>query len=710
MATNRSVKIRVKFLFVTACLGCFAATWRTGAANAAKISGAAHLRSGDAPEWDAFARARPDGRRLDVDFTAQSNRTAATLFIHQSDVRQDWFVEINKQRVGKLFTMESDLVQSLSIPPGVLRNGSNHLAIVPPSVTDDILIQSIVLDARPVVEATAEGALRVHASSEGGEAGIPCRITILNSDQALAPLVVLTNGLGAARSEPGDSFIQRGLLAARPGVVYTGNGDAVIGLRAGSYTVFASRGFEWSVATAKVEVQAGSKSSIAVTLRREVDTRGWVSCDTHVHTFTHSGHGDCTTEERMLTLAGEGIELPVATDHNLQVDYTDTARATHTEKYFTPIIGNEVTTSAGHFNIFPVKLDARSPDFRITDWPTLMKTLRGTPDVRVVILNHPRNVHNSFQPFAATNYNAVSGVNLRGPEFSFDAMEVLNSSAQQTDYMLVYRDWFALLNHGYRTTGVGSSDCHDVSRYIVGQGRTYIRVEDSDPRRINIAAACSNLLGGHALVSMGLLPEMRIADRFEAGDMATGLTGNIPVEVRVLGPSWVTATNVTLFANGIPVRNEVLAPSRAGGVKGIASWSLPRPPHDVHLVAIATGPAVDLAFWAIPKPYQPSSSSWTGRVIGSTNPIWVDADGDGRFTPPREYARIAVNKSGEDPEALVAALSSFDEAVAAQAASLWAGSGRSLDELRLKTALQTAAPAVQRGFTAFAASLLTTKK
>jgi len=59
-------------------------------------------------------------------------------------------------------------------------------------------------------------------------------------------------------------------------------------------------------------------------------TEGYVSSDTHVHTFTYSRHGDATIEERMLTLAGEGIELPIATDHNLQIDYEPVARAVGT--------------------------------------------------------------------------------------------------------------------------------------------------------------------------------------------------------------------------------------------------------------------------------------------------------------------------------------------------------------------------------------------
>jgi hypothetical protein len=52
-------------------------------------------------------------------------------------------------------------------------------------------------------------------------------------------------------------------------------------------------------------------------------------------------------------------------------------------------------------------------------------------------------------------------------------------------------------------------------------------------------------------------------------------------------------------------------------------------------VAIASGPGVRDAFWRIAKPYQPSSTTWKPRVVGATNPIWVDADGDGKFTALR---------------------------------------------------------------------------
>jgi hypothetical protein len=103
-------------------------------------------------------------------------------------------------------------------------------------------------------------------------------------------------------------------------------------------------------------------------------------------------------------------------------------------------------------------------------------------------------------------------------DLSFDLIEALNSGAQQTDYMLVLRDWFALLNRGHRMTAVGASDSHDVSRFIVGQARTYIQVTDANPAGIDIATACEALKAGRANVSMGLLPEIRVEEKYGVGN------------------------------------------------------------------------------------------------------------------------------------------------------------------------------------------------
>ena len=652
-----------------------------------------HLRSGDVPEWEDFAGEQPRGKRLALTFLARTNRNDWTLFVQQDDVRQDWRVELNGHRVGNLFLMEADLIHTLKVPAGTVREGENRLVISPPRANDDIFLGEITLLDEPPDAAIPEATLEFKITDSATRAPLPCRLTVVNEKGALAPLAAL----------PGDV---QATPAVRPGVAYGGAAPARLGLPAGRYTVFVSRGFEYSVATQQVQIAAGEVQQLELALTREVPTPGFVSCDTHVHTFTHSRHGDSTIEERMLTLAGEGIEMPMATDHNLHVDYAKPAKQMRVDRYFTPVMGNEVTTVHAHFNIFPVAPGARLPNHKLNDWPELMKEMRATPGVRVVVLNHPRNVHNAFQPFAATNFNALTGENKRGPEFTFDAMEVLNSSAQQSDYMLVFRDWFALLNYGYRITGVGSSDGHDVSRYIVGQGRTYIACPEDEVAQLNVPLACSNLVAGRALVSMGLLVDLRVQGWFGVGDLATNLNREVEVEARVLGPSWVQASRVDLFANGTRLRGHIIDERQTTkpGVKATIRWKIPRPSHDVHLVAMATGPAVTAPFWAIPRPYQPSSPQWTGRVIASTNPIWLDADGDGRFSAARQYARQLVAQHGTTPERIVPALSAFDEAVAVQAASLCAAAGADVIGASFGEALRSAAPKVRKAFADYAAT------
>jgi hypothetical protein len=199
---------------------------------------------------------------------------------------------------------------------------------------------------------------------------------------------------------------------------------------------------------------------------------------------------------------------------------------------------------------------------------------------------------------------------------------------------------------------------------------------------------------------------------YSVGDLATNLGPQIRVTIKVLGPSWVSATNVALYANGIKIRETGIsivtgrrAASSASGEKAVISWSIERPAHDVYLIAIATGPAVEAPFWRIPRPYQPASPHWEGRVIGSTNPIWLDADGDGQFTSARAYAQRLIAAHGADAGRLLPALGDFDEAIAARAASLCVGAGVGLDRPDFAQALKRAAPQVRRGFAAYAATL-----
>jgi len=127
-----------------------------------------HLGAPGSPEWEWFAADKPDARRLDLRFPAQANSRPGTLFIRQDDVKQDWLVQLNGRQLGKLFLMEADLIHTIPIPPGVLRDGDNLLSIVPPQAIDDIVLQEIRLDSRPLAEAVHEATLFVNVTEAEG--------------------------------------------------------------------------------------------------------------------------------------------------------------------------------------------------------------------------------------------------------------------------------------------------------------------------------------------------------------------------------------------------------------------------------------------------------------------------------------------------------------------------------------------------------------
>jgi len=209
-----------------------------------------------------------------------------------------------------------------------------------------------------------------------------------------------------------------------------------------------------------------------------------------------------------------------------------------------------------------------------------------------------------------------------------------------------------------------------VNRFILGQGRTYVAVNDADPAKLDLDEVWRSYQQGRLLVSLGLIAQLKVNDRYGVGDLATGMTDNIKVEATVLGPAWAQADHIELYANGILIREQDIKDDHRAGEKARITWQLPKPKHDVHLVVIATGPGVSEPFWEIPRPYQPSTKTLTSRVIGSTNPIWLDADGDGKFQSAFAYAQALIKQHDGNHETLREAMKHYDEAVVTQVEAL----------------------------------------
>ena len=611
-----------------------------------------HLRLGVAREWDEFPE-QAEGAALVLPFDASANRTERTLRLRHRDLKQSWCVRLNGRDVACLPPDEADTISYLAVPPDTVRDGPNELRISSGGAApDDVLIGEVTVIDRPRAEVMTEATVDVSVHERPGDQAVPSRITVADEHGTLVSLGNVTDATHAVR----------------PGVVYSADGAARLQLPAGRYVIYAGRGFEYGVDRVAVDVARGATASHRLTIRREVDTSGWAAMDTHVHTGTYARHGDATIDERMLTLAGEGIELPVSSEHNSRVDFDGVARAAGVRRYFTPVLGTEVTTPAlGHFNVFPVPPQGRAIEQRSTGWPQLRQSIAAAAEGPAIVLNHGRDVHGGFRPLGADRHIAVAGEDREGWALPANAMEIVNSGAVLSDGLALPLDWMGLLNRGLLLTPVGSSDSHDVTRYIVGQGRTYVRCDDRRPDAIDLARAMENVRRGQVMVSYGLLTEIEVGGK-GPGDLVRP-HGELAVRIRVRGPGWTRARHVALYVNGTRVREEAIPDGTDAGVKWDATWRLAAPSHDVHVVAVATGPGVTAPYWPTAKPYQPTSTHFTPYVLGVSGAVFVDGDGSGTFESAVAYARRELAATS-DSTALAARLDRYDVAVATQAASL----------------------------------------
>jgi len=576
-----------------------------------------HVRNAEPREWSHFPE-KAERSRLEVNFDVESPEKYSVLTLRQEGTKQTWAVSLNGEKIGLLQRDHNHLEHGLLLRDGLLQEKGNQLEIFSESETpDDIRVGDLALheeryaiDSQRVlalektrgfkrVVPNLQGMLSLECVDEESGEAIPCRFTIIDTE---------TGALTFLGAESDDR------LAVREGVIYSLDGKASVAIDPEKfYRIYCGRGFEYSLATA--ELGAGEVGELGFKLRREVDTAGFVACDTHLHTYEFDRHGDCTLTERIISAAGEGVELPISTGHDKHIDYSTDAARIGADKWMTPVTGCEVTTSFGHFNSFPVDPAAKPAEHKLRDWAQIFKNIYATPDVKVCILNHGRDVHRNFTPLAPENFDPSTGTFLNDRELRANGIEIINSGATQTDPMQMVSDWFALLKSGHKIAAVGSSDSHTVNFAIPGQGRTYLSVnDDGDSGNIDVSAAVDSFVAGQTWVSFGLMATLELD-----GDSAN---------VRVLGPSWTSADRCRIFRNGELVKD--LKIDDIFGAKAGEKFSDQFLLSDLgvgkgdFLCVVATGPGISEAYWPMMPPYQPDSPVLETYVFGMSPAVWVD--------------------------------------------------------------------------------------
>jgi len=437
---------------------------------------------------------------------------------------------------------------------------------------------------------------------------------------------------GTATPDFGPNFLATGA----ENYVFTATGKGTRTIPPGTYRIYASRGLEYDVDVVEVSVPEQKPVKVSFNLKRSVDTKGWIAVDPHMH-CSNSFDSAVSLEDRIISCAAEGLEFIVMSDHDFVTDPVPTIRKLGLEKWITGAAGVEITTRGmGHYNVFPLIPDPTKPGNGTILWQNktpeqIFAEVRSLPTRPLIIVNHPRfSTIAYFTPYGFDPETCTA--TKPGFSLNFDAMELCNGKAQ-TDLAILLRDWFGLLNNGYRIAAVAGSDSHTLTQDEVGYARNFVYVGTDDPRQVSSETVVEAFRNGRVVVSIGPFVTLT-ADGQPTGSLISKPRGDIVLDIRVQAPNWVSVEEVELVANGIAVKRWRLPSDNR--MKAL-DWKVKtgvRPRQDAWYAVIVRG--VEGSLEPILRPFRTFEGE-TYRVIpfAVTNPVWVDRDGNGVFDPPK---------------------------------------------------------------------------
>lgn len=429
-------------------------------------------------------------------------------------------------------------------------------------------------------------------------------------------------------------------------------------LPAGQYRVYATRGPEFSLEQADLTVEAGNDTVLEINVPvRAVDTPRYIAGDFHVHSGPSFDNAFAPTQ-RVATFIAEGGEVLVAAEHETIFDFQPVIDAMGVGDRIVTVTGTEITSEVpslraphtiGHANAFPVVADPlafRRGAFANENrrWREVMDDIRARRADTVVQLNHAR-ADDRFAPGAdawdeewsgdngtyfdhlgvGTPFNA--GVALdegaharlveRDPvtgtrDIDFDAVEVLNGPARDAD-IAMRRDWLSLVAQGFTLTATANSDSHNAEQQVA-MPRNMVAVSDDRLAAFDERSWAVAVREGRTYGTTGPMLDVALEGTGIGGTFA-GSSGILSVSVDAA--PWIEVSRLELVVNGA-VRQSM---SVVAGDRLDLPLSFVK---DSFVVVEVYGEAGEDYLAVYPKL----------RPYAFINPIYVDADGDGTWTPP----------------------------------------------------------------------------
>jgi len=410
----------------------------------------------------------------------------------------------------------------------------------------------------------------------------------------------------------------------------------------GRYRVLATRGPEFDLTETIVDASAGRRTRIELSApARVLTTPGWVSADLHVHAEP-SDDSSQPMERQLAAFLAEGADVIVSTDHDRISDFGPLAAELGVAGRIASLVGSEVTTTvmgeetpwtAGHYNVFPLRRDPLAyqdgtPPHEGRRLRSVIGDLRESAPEALVQINHPRGPTRANLSFFThlsvggeldrtlplghrTNRSLVEPEPARGVrDLDFHAMELLNGSSMLR-YRLTRADWLSLLLQGEFRTATANSDTHN-SRETIALPRNLVALSRTRP--FDQTRFLHALRKGRVCGTTGPLLDVDL-DGAGPGERSTAPGGELRIGVRAA--PWVPVARARVFVNGDRVAERRIAPGEELRIPLTFA-------RDAFVFVEVDGEPGEL--------YRQVAPGFTPFAF--CNPIFVDADGDGTWTPP----------------------------------------------------------------------------
>jgi hypothetical protein len=367
----------------------------------------------------------------------------------------------------------------------------------------------------------------------------------------------------------------------------------------GHYFVYATRGPFASLDRQEITLAEGQEQELTLSTRPIPDLvpPGVVSGDFHVHGGA-SYDSAIPDQDRVVSFLANGVDVIVATDHDVVTTYESTLAALDATGQIVIIPGVEATPNilwfevpgekfpktVGHFNFWPLTHDplaARNgaPWDELFEPGALMDAMEplyrggagGTVGVRQ--LNHPwggtklgrdegflRMLGYDPRTPIVAGASFAADVLLRRPgakhrNLDWDVQEVM-TGASRRDWLRYRTLWFSLLSQNILRAGVANSDTHTLAIERVGYPRNLVfgGAEGHDRANLDLDRFDADVRAGHVVGTNGPVLEAVINDSVGT-PRSPGLSPFAPTVSRVLtvalaAAPWIPVSELRVFVNG----------------------------------------------------------------------------------------------------------------------------------------------------------------